>query len=353
MTRLLVAVAVVVTAWTAIGGFARATYGSRTTADEPQYLLSAISLANDGNLDIADELREGAFIPFHEEVLPEQTKRLPDGSRVSPHDPLLPALLAAPVVLGGWLAAKLTLAAMAGALAAGMLWVAVRRYRVSPAVATVVVLAFAAVSPLVVYGTQVYPELPAALAVTAAIGAVTAPPDRARIIVFTVAARVAPLAGLQVRARGRGPGPGRGVVLGTHRTLRGGGRRRRGGDGRQPRPLRRRPPSHLHRLDGLRVGRPVRRRRDDGHGGAARLPQPRRAPGQPPGRPPVRPRRLGAGLPLRHPRRSRRWPGAGHRARSPSRCPSPQAGSTPPSSPSPCTAGGGRGARWSSSSPAS
>ena len=187
MTRLLVVVAVVVTAWTAIGGFARATYGSRTTADEPQYLLSAISLANDGNLDIGDELREGAFVPFHEEVLPEQTKRLPDGSRVSPHDPLLPALLAAPAVLGGWLAAKLTLAAMAGALAAGMVWVAVRRYRVSPAVATVVVLAFAAASPLVVYGTQVYPELPAALAVTAAIGAVTAPPDRARIIVFTVA----------------------------------------------------------------------------------------------------------------------------------------------------------------------
>lgn len=192
MVRLLVAVGVVVAAWTSVGAFARATYGSRTTADEPQYLVSAISLGEDGDLDIADELREGAFVPFHEQVLPEQTRRLDDGRRVSPHDPLLPVLLAAPMAVGGWLAAKLTLAALAGVLAAAMLWVAVRRFAVSPAVATVVVLAFAAVSPLVVYGTQVYPELAAALAVTAAIGAVTAPPTRGRVLLVVVALAALP-----------------------------------------------------------------------------------------------------------------------------------------------------------------
>jgi len=37
-----------------------ATHTTRTTADEPQYLLTAISLARDGDLDIADELAEGA-----------------------------------------------------------------------------------------------------------------------------------------------------------------------------------------------------------------------------------------------------------------------------------------------------
>ena len=35
----------------------RAAYGAQTTADEPQYLLTAISLAEDGDLDVADELR--------------------------------------------------------------------------------------------------------------------------------------------------------------------------------------------------------------------------------------------------------------------------------------------------------
>ena len=184
LTRLLLVVALVVTAWTSVGAFARATYGSRTTADEPQYLVSAISLARDGNLDIADELRTGAYVGFHEQLLPQQTKLLDDGRRVSPHDPLLPALLAAPVVLGGWLGAKLALAATAGLLAASMIWVAVRRFGVSTGVATAVVVAFAAVSPLVVYGTQVYPELPAALAVTAAVGALTAAPARGRIVLL-------------------------------------------------------------------------------------------------------------------------------------------------------------------------
>jgi hypothetical protein len=187
LLRLLLVVALLVTAWTSVGAFARATYGSRTTADEPQYLLSAMSLASDGNLDIAEELRSGAYVGFHEQLLPEQTKPLDGGRRVSPHDPLLPALLAAPMVLGGWLAAKLALAATAGLLAASMIWVAVRRFAVSPAVATAVVVAFAAVSPLVAYGTQVYPELPAALAVTLAVGAVTAAPSRGRIAVLAVA----------------------------------------------------------------------------------------------------------------------------------------------------------------------
>jgi hypothetical protein len=192
LLRLLIVVGLVVTAWTSIGAFARATYNTRTTADEPQYLLSAISLARDGNLDIADELRVGAYVGFHERRLPEQTKLLDDGRRVSPHDPLLPALLAGPMVLGGWVAAKLTLAALAGLLAASMIWVAVRRFGVATPLATTVVVAFAAVSPLVVYGTQVYPELPAALAVTAAVGAVTAAPTRRRAVLVAVALAALP-----------------------------------------------------------------------------------------------------------------------------------------------------------------
>ena len=47
-----------------VGGLAiqaRATYGAQVTADEPQYLLTAISLGEDFDLNIADEIDDGRF----------------------------------------------------------------------------------------------------------------------------------------------------------------------------------------------------------------------------------------------------------------------------------------------------
>lgn len=174
----LVGVAVAVSAWTLLGVPARATYGARTTADEPQYLLTALSLAEDRSLDISDELAERRWRAFHAADLPAQTEPRADGRELSPHDPLLPAVLAVPAALGGWAAAKATLAVLAGGLAALLVWVAVRRFQVPRLVAIAVVGAFAAGAPLTAYGVQVYPELPAALAVTAAVGALTGPLDR-------------------------------------------------------------------------------------------------------------------------------------------------------------------------------
>ena len=172
-----------------------ATHGTQTTADEPQYLLTAISLAEDRDLDIADELAAGRWRAFHALPLPEQTEHLPSGRRLSPHDPLLPLLLAVPVALGGWVGAKLALAALAGVLAGLLLWTAVRRFGVPPSTALPVVAVFALSPPLAVYGTQVYPELPAALAVAAAVAALTAPgppgrpgaPGPAAVVVVGVA----------------------------------------------------------------------------------------------------------------------------------------------------------------------
>jgi hypothetical protein len=148
-----------------------ATHGTWTTADEPQYLLTAVSLAEDGDLDIADELAEGRWRPFHALPLPEQTEPLADGRRLSPHDPGLPVLLAGPVAAGGWVGAKLAMAAMAGLLAALLLWTAVRRLGVPVAAATLAAGVFACSPPLAVYGSQLYPELPAALAMLAAAAA--------------------------------------------------------------------------------------------------------------------------------------------------------------------------------------
>ncbi|HET6954310.1 MAG TPA: hypothetical protein VFI47_28355 [Acidimicrobiales bacterium] len=167
--RVAVAVGVVVAAWAVLALPARATWGARTTADEPQYLLSALSLGEDGDLTIGDELAARRYAPFHEVLLPPQTQVLPDGREVSPHDPLLPALLAAPMGLGGWAAAKGTLAVLGGVLSALLVWTAHRRFAVPLGVAAVTVLAFGVTPPLTAYATQVYPELPAAVAVTVAI----------------------------------------------------------------------------------------------------------------------------------------------------------------------------------------
>ena len=48
--RLLLVVFVVAAAWAGVAAPSHATYGARLTADEPQYVLSAISLAEDGDL---------------------------------------------------------------------------------------------------------------------------------------------------------------------------------------------------------------------------------------------------------------------------------------------------------------
>lgn len=179
------------------GAPAPATHGARTTADEPQYLLSALSLAEDGDLDIADELADRRWRDFHAVGLPEQTRALPDGRRVSPHDPLLALLLAPGMATAGWLGAKLTLAVVAGALAALLTWTAAVRYGVAPAVAAACAAVFTLSAPLAAYGAQVYPELPAALAVTVAIALLTGPLRRPALLGLAAAVVALPWLGLK------------------------------------------------------------------------------------------------------------------------------------------------------------
>ena len=175
LRRLLAAVFSVVALWALLGAGVRSTYGARVTADEPQYLLSAISLVEDGDLDIADELAAERWRDFHEAQLPRQTEPRPDGSELSPHDPLLPALLAPGVAVAQVVAgdrqhaelagARVVLALVAGALAAVMVRTAVVCLGVRRSTAVVVVGAFSLAAPLSTYGNQLYPELVSALSV--------------------------------------------------------------------------------------------------------------------------------------------------------------------------------------------
>jgi hypothetical protein len=157
----------------ALGIGVRSTFGGQAAVDEPQYLLSALSLWQDGDLDISNQLAAHAEQPFHQAELPVQTEVLAGGRQVSPHDPLLPVLLAVPMGLGGWVAAKATLAVLAGALAALTTWLAKARWQVPLPIAAAVGVVAASTPPLVVYGQQVYPELTAALAVVIAVAALT------------------------------------------------------------------------------------------------------------------------------------------------------------------------------------
>ena len=61
-----------------VGIDARATYGARVSGDEPQYLLTATSIGEDGNLDIADEIAERRYRTYHEVDLDPQTMVLDD-----------------------------------------------------------------------------------------------------------------------------------------------------------------------------------------------------------------------------------------------------------------------------------
>jgi hypothetical protein len=186
-----IALGVVTFLWCCLGLAVPATYGGRVTADEPQYLLSATSLVEDGDLDLADELAAERWRDYHTAPLPEQTKPLDGGRRLSPHDPLLPALLAVPVALGGWVGAKLLMAALAGVLAVALVAVA-RRLGVGEGRALLAVGCFALVSPLAVYGTQLYPELVGALVVTAAVGALLGLPSGRAAVGLVAAVAVLP-----------------------------------------------------------------------------------------------------------------------------------------------------------------
>ncbi|GAA0623382.1 hypothetical protein GCM10009547_28060 [Sporichthya brevicatena] len=165
----------------------RATIGGRAAVDEPQYLLTALSLAEDGDLDISDELYDRRWRAFHDANLPVQTEPKADGSQISPHDPLLPILIAAPMGLWGFQAAKATVCVLAGLAAALTVWIAVRRLGVRPSLATAVVSVAFASPPLAIYAQQIYPEMPAALAALVAVAALTGSWSRRAQVTFVLA----------------------------------------------------------------------------------------------------------------------------------------------------------------------
>ena len=137
---------------------ARSTYGARVSSDEPQYLITALSLWEDFDLDVSDEIGERRYEPFHEVTINQQTIALNDsGQELSPHDPLLPLILMVPYGIAGWVGAKVMLSFVMGLCASLTLHVAGSRFGASPGPATWVIGAFFTSAPLTSYGTHIFP----------------------------------------------------------------------------------------------------------------------------------------------------------------------------------------------------
>jgi len=135
--------------------------------DEPYYLLLTQSLAEDFDVDLADEYRDQAWRSFTTvPVAPQPGDPTgPQGAIYSRHSALLPLALAPLYRLAGPFGAQLGMLALAAAAAAAGLAAARARFPGQPrgVLAAWAILAFA--PPLLLYAGQFWVEVPAALLV--------------------------------------------------------------------------------------------------------------------------------------------------------------------------------------------
>lgn len=137
--------------------------------DEPHYLIIAQSLWDDGDFKIENNHLQGDYFAyFKQNLAPHYLTRGVDGEIYSIHPVGLP-LLAAPVyALGGYLLVVMFLLMMA-ATATGLMWWWVASHTEHPGAATFACAAIALSPPFALNTFTVYPEIPAALAVVAAM----------------------------------------------------------------------------------------------------------------------------------------------------------------------------------------
>lgn len=141
-----------------------------TSGDEPHYLLMAYSLVHDGDLDLANNYRDGDYqVFYHRGILePQGLERVANGKDYSVH-PLGPVLVILPgFCLGGRLGAALTMAS----LAAWALFLTLRVLEETGARG----LALRGLgwiglfgSPLLLFSGLIFPEIPTACLVAAGL----------------------------------------------------------------------------------------------------------------------------------------------------------------------------------------
>jgi hypothetical protein len=172
----------------------RASRGSEITGDEPFYLLTTQSLRSDGDLDLTDEYATEEYLEFWDSPVPlwRQMQPTDDGTLLSPHQPGLSILVLPAYVVGGVAGTQRFLALLWAAAMATAALVA-RRLGAPPWAAALAGVAVGAGAPGIVYASQIYPEGPAALAVSVAL--LVAVGDRPRPVATALALAALPWLG--------------------------------------------------------------------------------------------------------------------------------------------------------------
>lgn len=159
--------------WLVLFGLYAATVGMRAfdhsayAGDEPRFLLTARSLARDGDVNVFDDYRSKAYRNFYLHDL--RTAGVPDRAHRTLYEPGglgFPLLLAPAYMAGGAHAVEFFLAALA-ALAVALAYLLALRVVPDPW-ALGATLAVGVSPPLLAYSTTVYPELAAGALLTGA-----------------------------------------------------------------------------------------------------------------------------------------------------------------------------------------
>jgi len=152
--------------WVALFAVYAATVGMRAfdhsayAGDEPRFLLTARSLAHDGDVNVFDDYRSNAYRSFYKERLSGQgTVDRTAQTQYEPGGLGFPVLLTPAYLVGGATAVELFLAALA-ALAVALAYLLALRVVPDPW-ALGASLAVGVSPPLLAYSTTVYPELAA------------------------------------------------------------------------------------------------------------------------------------------------------------------------------------------------
>ncbi|MXZ62941.1 MAG: hypothetical protein F4Y98_04920 [Chloroflexi bacterium] len=186
----------------------RATRGASITADEPFYLMTTESLLRDGDLDLRNQFRTRAYEAFFDHPLGLWTQSVPleDGRVLSPHNVGLSVLLLPGFAIDGLVGAQVQLVLMAALTWALAYVLALRLTGARPWLVWGATALVALSATGYIYSSEIYPEIPAGLALVVTLLLVTKPerPSPMRVLALVVllstlpwlGAKYAPLAAL-------------------------------------------------------------------------------------------------------------------------------------------------------------
>ncbi|MDE2694998.1 MAG: hypothetical protein OXH97_00575 [Chloroflexota bacterium] len=184
----------------------RATQGASITADEPFYLMTTESLLRDGNLDLRNQFRTRAYEAFFDHPLGLWTQSVPleDGRVLSPHNVGLSVLLLPGFAIDGLVGAQVQLVLMAALTWALAYVLALRLTGARPWLVWGATVLVALSATGYIYSSEIYPEIPAGLALVVTLLLVTGPerPSPTRVLALVallstlpwLGAKYAPLA---------------------------------------------------------------------------------------------------------------------------------------------------------------